>query len=84
MVHIVGWGHTPFGKLSALSLEDLIREAGAEALAHAGVSADDIDGIWVTGPTEEAHVIVVGQDFVTAGLRVDVTYEDTSDKEDQP
>jgi len=47
MVHIVGWGHTPFGKLSALSLEDLIREAGAEALAHAGVSADDIDGIWV-------------------------------------
>lgn len=47
MVHIVGWGHTPFGKLSALSLEDLIREAGAEALTHAGVSADDIDSIWV-------------------------------------
>ena len=48
------------------------------------VLRDDIDGIWVTGPTEEAHVIVVGQDFVTTGLRVDVTYEDTSDKEDQP
>ncbi|MFZ2102898.1 MAG: acetyl-CoA acetyltransferase [Oricola sp.] len=47
MVHIVGWGHTPFGKLSALSLEDMIREAGSEALAHAGVAAEDIDGIWV-------------------------------------
>jgi acetyl-CoA C-acetyltransferase len=47
MVHITGWGHTPFGKLSALSLEDMMREAGTEALAHAGVAAKDIDGIWV-------------------------------------
>jgi len=47
MVHIVGWGHTPFGKLGTHSLEDLIREAGTEALAHAGVAAKDVDGIWV-------------------------------------
>jgi acetyl-CoA C-acetyltransferase len=47
LVHIAGWGHTPFGKLSGQSLEDLIREAGSEALAHAGVAAEDIDGIWV-------------------------------------
>ena len=26
MVHIVGWGHTPFGKLDALTLEDMIRD----------------------------------------------------------
>ena len=45
---------------------------------------DDIDGIWVTGLTEEADVIVVGQDFVTAGLKVAVTYEAESDGEDQP
>ena len=45
---------------------------------------DDIAGIWVTGLTEEADVIVVGQDFVTAGLKVAVTYEAESDGEDQP
>ncbi|MEM8732098.1 MAG: efflux RND transporter periplasmic adaptor subunit [Pseudomonadota bacterium] len=39
------------------------------------VLRDDINGIWVTGPTDEADVIVVGQDFVTAGLKVAVTYE---------
>lgn len=39
------------------------------------ILSDDIDGIWVTGLTEEADVIIVGQDFVTAGLRVAVTYE---------
>ncbi|WP_428925393.1 efflux RND transporter periplasmic adaptor subunit [Marinibacterium sp. SX1] len=48
------------------------------------VLRDDVDGIWVTGPTEEADVIVVGQDFVTAGLKVAVSYEDESDGEDQP
>lgn len=47
MVHIVGWGHTPFGKLGDMSLEDLIREAGTEALAHAGVAPGDVDGIWI-------------------------------------
>lgn len=40
------------------------------------VLRDDIDGIWVTGPGDEADVIVVGQDFVTAGLKVAVTYEE--------
>lgn len=47
MVHIVGWGHTPFGKLGEMSLEDLIREAGREALAHAAIAAEYIDGIWL-------------------------------------
>lgn len=47
MVHIVGWGHTPFGKLAEQGLEELICEAGAEALGHAGVAARDVDGIWL-------------------------------------
>lgn len=46
MVSIVGWGHTPFGKLEQ-DLETLIRDAGAEALAHAGVAPRDVDGIWL-------------------------------------
>lgn len=43
---IVGTGHTPFGKL-ALSLEDLIRQAGAEALADAGIDGSQVDAVWL-------------------------------------
>lgn len=44
---ITGWGHTPFGKLDALNLEDLIREAAQQALAHAGIGGDEVDGVWL-------------------------------------
>ncbi|MDA5094193.1 acetyl-CoA acetyltransferase [Aliiroseovarius sp. KMU-50] len=47
MVHIVGWGHTRFGKLSDMDLEALVVSAGHEALEHAGVAAADVDGIWL-------------------------------------
>lgn len=46
MVCIVGWGHTPFGKLGE-SLEALIGRVTTEALAHAGIGGNDIDGIWL-------------------------------------
>ncbi len=39
---------------------------------------DDIDGIWVTGLPDEASVIVMGQDFVTAGVEVAPTYREAS------
>lgn len=44
---IVGWGHTRFGKLDALSLEDLIRQAGREALDSAGIEAGQVDAVWL-------------------------------------
>lgn len=44
---IVGWGHTGFGKLDALSLEDLIQQAGRDALADAGVEAARVDAVWL-------------------------------------
>ena len=47
MVYIAGWGHTKFGKLPDQDLEDLITAAGREALADAGISGTDVDGIWV-------------------------------------
>ncbi len=43
---IVGWGHTPFGRLDK-SLEELIGDAAREAMAHAGVEARDVDAIWL-------------------------------------
>ncbi|MDJ1157393.1 acetyl-CoA acetyltransferase [Chelatococcus sp. SYSU_G07232] len=42
---IVGWAHTPFGKLDAESVESLIVRAANEALDHAGVTASDVDEI---------------------------------------
>src|ERR1700726_4016252 len=42
---IVGWAHTPFGKLSGETVESLIVRAATEALDDAGVPAGDIDEI---------------------------------------
>ncbi|PWC47030.1 thiolase domain-containing protein [Azospirillum sp. TSA6c] len=44
---MVGFGHTRFGKLDAVSLEDLIREAAQQAMADAGITGRDIDGVWL-------------------------------------
>lgn len=45
--YMVGWGHTPFGKLDNSDLEQLIREAALPAVASAGIELKDIDGIFV-------------------------------------
>lgn len=57
-VSIIGAGHIPFGAYveknretgevtDTKSLEQMIVEAGQEALADAGIDATEIDGIWV-------------------------------------
>jgi acetyl-CoA C-acetyltransferase len=42
---IVGWAHTPFGKLDGESVESLIVRVTTEALADAGAAPADIDEI---------------------------------------
>jgi len=42
---IVGWAHTPFGKLTDESVESLIVQVAGEALADAGIAASDVDEI---------------------------------------
>jgi acetyl-CoA C-acetyltransferase len=42
---IVGWAHTPFGKLAGESVESLVVRVATEALAHAGIAAKDVDEI---------------------------------------
>jgi acetyl-CoA C-acetyltransferase len=42
---IVGWAHTPFGKLNGETVESLIVRVAGEALADAGIAASDIDEI---------------------------------------
>jgi acetyl-CoA C-acetyltransferase len=42
---IVGWAHTPFGKLSGETVESLIVRVAGQALADAGIAAADVDEI---------------------------------------
>ena len=42
---IIGWAHTPFGRLDGETVESLIVRAATEALADAGVAAGDVDEI---------------------------------------
>ena len=44
--HIVGWGHTPFGKHPG-DLESLIVDAVRAAIGDAGVDACELDAIWL-------------------------------------
>jgi acetyl-CoA C-acetyltransferase len=46
-VSIVGWAHSPFGKLEDPDTESLIARVVAPAIADAGLPASDIDGIFV-------------------------------------
>ena len=46
-VSIVGWAHLPFGKLDGLSLEALITKSAAQAMEHAGIDGNAVDGIWL-------------------------------------
>src|SRR3954462_6710597 len=42
---IVGWAHTPFGKLGSETVESLIIKVTNEALEHAGIGPTDVDEI---------------------------------------
>ena len=42
---IIGWAHTPFGRLEGESVESLIVTAATAALADAGVAAKEVDEI---------------------------------------
>lgn len=44
---IVGWGHTAFGKSDLPDTEALMAAAVSEALAHAGITPEDVDGLFV-------------------------------------
>src|SRR6201989_90867 len=42
---IVGWAHTPFGRLDGESVESLVGKAANGALADGGIEAKDVDEI---------------------------------------
>ena len=64
---------------SALTLDDdgrlgyRVVEDGRAAFAPVEILRDTAEGVWVTGLPEAAEVIVVGQEFVSGGVPVEVT-----------
>ncbi len=42
---IVGWAHTPFGKLTGETVESLIVRVATDALADSGIAPADVDEI---------------------------------------
>jgi len=42
---MVGWAHTPFGKLADDTVETLVTRVAAEAMADAGIGPDEVDEI---------------------------------------
>ena len=45
MAAMVGWAHTPFGKLGGETVETLVTRVAREAMADAGIGPDDVDEI---------------------------------------
>ena len=67
---------------SAMTLNDAgqlgvrIVEDGIVRFVPVRMIRDTANGVWLSGLPEEANVITVGQEFVTEGVAVDVTYEE--------
>ncbi len=58
-----------------------VRIVGTDSLVEfvpVAVLRDTPQGVWLSGLPDEADVIVVGQDFVTAGVRVAATYQEAT------
>ena len=68
---------------SALTLDDdgqlgvrIVDGENKVAFRPVTLLRDTPTGIWVSGLDKKADVIVIGQEFVTDGVRVDVTYQE--------
>ena len=73
-VCIIGWGHTKFGKLEDSGLEDLLVAAANEAMSDAGVTADEIDAIYVA----TFNAGMSEQDFISSlALQIDEAFRFT-------
>ena len=56
----------------------MVDEKDMVVFAPVSVMRDTIDGIWVTGLPEVANVILVGHEYVTAGVTVAPTWQEVS------
>ncbi len=68
---------------SALTLNDagalgvrVVGEDGTAQFSEVELIRDAVEGVWVAGLPDETEVIVVGQNYVTDGVALDVTYRE--------
>ncbi len=68
---------------SALTLDDdgilgvrLVDDESRVDFAPIQLLRDTTKGIWVTGLPQEANVIIIGQEFVIKGVRVEAVYQE--------
>ncbi len=47
MADIIGWAHSPFGRLDGETVESLVTTVARAAMDHAGVAAEDVDEIFL-------------------------------------
>jgi len=71
---------------SALTLNDdgvlgvrVVDDAGLARFMNVTLLRDTTEGVWLGGLPDEADVIVVGQEFVTDGVPIDVTFREVSE-----
>lgn len=69
--------------LSSLTLDDegtigvrVVDDTDTVRFSPVKILRDTVDGIWVAGLSDSADVIVVGQEYVVAGVVVAVTYQE--------
>ena len=55
-----------------------VAEGNIVEFAPVTLIRDSVDGVYVTGLPDVAHVIVVGQEYVIDGVEVDPTYRETN------
>lgn len=70
---------------SAMTLNDdgslgvrMVDQEDTVSFAPVSIMRDTASGVWVTGLPATADVIVVGQEYVTAGVQVDPTFEEVT------
>jgi multidrug efflux system membrane fusion protein len=67
--------------VSAMTLNDQgvlgvrIHDNGVARFAPVAMLRDTVDGVWLAGLPDQVEVIIVGQEFVTDGVPIRVTYE---------
>ena len=70
---------------SALTLDDdgrlgvrLVDDEGFVSFAPVRLMRDTADGVWLSGLAKEVNVIVIGQEYVTAGVKVAAAFREPS------
>ncbi|MFT5864908.1 MAG: multidrug efflux system membrane fusion protein [Ascidiaceihabitans sp.] len=78
--HLVPGSALTLNNDGALGLR-AVDDAGIVQFHKVELLRDTVDGVWLTGLPDRLDVIVVGQDYVTAGVKVEPTFKEPKSSE---